>query len=150
MDNTPSAAKLISTGITVSNPLASFLWKNKKLIALVIILLSISGLIGYQFINIKIKNVQISLLKTQIATLKNEVEFHKNEVINCKANYKDLSESIKSISKTSLDIQRKMDSIVPAISQIKKDTGIVIDDINNEPDPTTCEQAMDFLSRWYK
>lgn len=150
MGNTEPSGNIISTAITTSNPIASFLWQNKKLIFIGAILLCISVLIGYQFVNIKIKNVQISLLKTQVTTLKNEVEFYKDEITKCQSNYNDLSNSIKLISETSADIQKKMDAIAPAIDQIKKNGDIVIHDINNAPNPETCEQAMEFLARWYK
>ena len=150
MEHVEPSGNVISTALVNTNPIVGFILNNKKLIAVLVVCLAVAGLIGYQFVNIKIKNARISLLKSQITALTNEINVYKDEIGKCKSEYTKLSDSIADISKTSKDIQNKMNSIVPTLTQIKTDTNLVIEDIKNTPDPQTCEEAMDFLSRWYK
>ena len=128
----------IFSPVVAANPLLSVLWHHKGKIF-------IAALICSSAITNVFQHLTIQKLQAQNESLSMNADFYLSELEKCSNNEDKRNRQIKELSEKTAESAQKMKDLEKILSDIKRNTGNVVDSINNAPTPTTCQEAMDFI-----
>lgn len=144
-DSSEPMGGIITDTVIASNPALAFVNAYKVPLLIAFIIMVAGGFYGYQYLTIKAKNIQIGNLKNKVEHLEQLANHYESESNKCSTNFADLSKKVQNLSDQSSVLVNKMNSIVPVIKDIAKNTDTTVTNITNKPIPKTCEEAMQFI-----